>query len=465
MTYTEIVDENYTQSGEKIIYRSNTYELVSKLAYLIGVPKKYFDDTDIPSLKKDIYDELDKNNHAKIIRHLCVVRTAIEQNFKNINNAMKYEYRTLLNMPEYIPNESMNALTFLDINFIKNSNTYLWQHIAELNRLIMDRINNCKALFSTRINWDYIKDLFIMPNGLTEEGTKAAADVYYANKSCYPYQMYINWEPRNEGNILYCDEKFLTLLYELNGDYFGNRSLASDVSDTVKNTIYSYLDESQKVVMLVDCENSDVFNLAATLQNLDEQYTSKISSIILFDDEHTIPTWKILERFTSIPVEYILIERIKENKSLVDITLTARACKEHYKNNVDSFVIVSSDSDFWGLISSLVDARFLTMIEREKSGPDLKRALTEKGIFYCYLDDFYSGNADHIRNIALFDVMERYIEERVKLNVNEMLDEALRTVRLDMPTAEKKQFYDKYIKTLQMTIAENGDLEVTFKKK
>ena len=117
MPYTEIMDESYTQSGEKIIYRSNTYELVSKLAYLIGVPKKYFDDTDIPSLKKDIYDELDKNNHAKIIRHLCVVRTAIEQNFKNINNAMKYEYRTLLNMPEYIPNESMNALTFLDVQY------------------------------------------------------------------------------------------------------------------------------------------------------------------------------------------------------------------------------------------------------------------------------------------------------------------------------------------------------------
>ena len=37
-----------------------------------------------------------------------------------------------------------------------------------------------------------------------------------------------------------------------------------------------------------------------------------------------------------------------------------------YKNDVDSFVIVSSDSDYWGLISSLPDAHFLVMIEREK---------------------------------------------------------------------------------------------------
>ena len=43
-----------------------------------------------------------------------------------------------------------------------------------------------------------------------------------------------------------------------------------------------------------------------------------------------------------------MIERIKQNKSLVDIKLTARACQEHYQKQVDSFVIVSSDSDYWG---------------------------------------------------------------------------------------------------------------------
>jgi hypothetical protein len=95
-----------------------------------------------------------------------------------------------------------------------------------------------------------------------------------------------------------------------------------------------------------------------------------------------------------------MIERIKQNKSLVDIKLTARACQEHYQKQVDSFVIVSSDSDYWGLISSLPDARFLVMIEREKCGPDMKAALAESGIFYCYLDDFYSGNSEDIKKNA-----------------------------------------------------------------
>ena len=100
-------------------------------------------------------------------------------------------------------------------------------------------------------------------------------------------------------------------------------------------------------------------------------------------------------------MEHILIERVKESKSLVDIKLTARACQEHYINKVDSFIIVSSDSDYWGLISSLPDARFLMMIEHEKSGPDLKAALVNTGIFYCYIDDFYSGNAEELKFGAL----------------------------------------------------------------
>ena len=55
----------------------------------------------------------------------------------------------------------------------------------------------------------------------------------------------------------------------------------------------------------------------------------KITAIILFDDVHTATAWRILENYTRIPVEHIMIERIKQNKSLVDIKLTARACQEH----------------------------------------------------------------------------------------------------------------------------------------
>ncbi len=152
------------------------------------------------------------------------------------------------------------------------------------------------------------------------------------------------------------------------------------------------------------------------------------------------------------------------NKSLVDIKLTARACQEHYQKQVDSFVIVSSDSDYWGLISSLPDARFLVMIEREKCGPDMKAALAESGIFYCYLDDFYSGNSEDIKKNALFKEMYRWIDNSVHLNVNDMFDAALRNTRIEMSPAERRQFYEKHIRHMTLTIDENGNVSIELKR-
>lgn len=453
-----------TDDSEIIAYKDSTYELVSKVAYLIGVPKRIFENEhEAPQL--EIYEQLDKDKTARIVRNLCVVRTSIERNFKHINDKMRMEYKTILSMPEYVPSDSLNQLTADGINFIKKSSTKLAHHIIEINRLISDRINNCKPLFPLWINWQYIKDIFIMPNGLTEEGTKLAADLYYSNLSYYPYQVYINWIPADEGNVLYNDKKFATLLYQWHNDYFGEMSKVSDAGTYVKSNIYDYIEDSDKVVVVVDCENSDPYKLVATLKNLNSDYTQKIASIILFDDVHTASAWRILEEFTKIPVEHMMIERVKQSKSLVDIMLTARACQEHYTNNVDSFIIVSSDSDYWGLIQSLPNARFLVMIEREKCGPDMKAALVSSGIFFCYIDDFYSGNAEEIKHSALFREMYRYIDNNVRLNVNDMFNEALRATRIDMSDAERKQFFYRYIRTMQMSISDDGDVVIEFKRK
>lgn len=189
-------------AGEQIAYKDSTYELVSKVAYLIGVPLRIFQNEHEPP-KIEIYDRLEQDKNARIIRNLCIIRTAIERNYRKINDIMRMEYRGLLSMPEIIPASSMQQLSNDGISFIKKSSTKLCHHIIEINRLISDRINNCKSLFPIWINWTYIKELFIMPNGLTEDGTKDAADIYYASLSYYPYQMYINWVPMDEGNVLY----------------------------------------------------------------------------------------------------------------------------------------------------------------------------------------------------------------------------------------------------------------------
>ena len=105
------------------------------------------------------------------------------------------------------------------------------------------------------------------------------------------------------------------------------------------------------------------------------------------------------------------------------------------------------------------------MIEREKCGPDMKAALANSGIFYCYIDDFYSGNSEDIKRNALFQAIYLYLGEAVKLNVNDMFEEALRTTRASMTPAERRQFYDKYIRSMHLVIEDDGNVKIELNRK
>ena len=82
-------------AGEQIAYKDSTYELVSKVAYLIGVPLRIFQNEHEPP-KIEIYNRLEQDKNARIIRNLCIIRTAIERNYRKINDIMRMEYRGLL---------------------------------------------------------------------------------------------------------------------------------------------------------------------------------------------------------------------------------------------------------------------------------------------------------------------------------------------------------------------------------
>lgn len=131
---------------ERMTYRDSTYSIVSKVAYLIGVPKRIFENQHEPP-QLEIFQQLENDKNARIIRHLCIIRTAIERNFKYINDKMRTEYKTILSLPQFVPADSIGQLSADNVSFIRKWNTKLPAHIIEINRIISDRINNCKHLF------------------------------------------------------------------------------------------------------------------------------------------------------------------------------------------------------------------------------------------------------------------------------------------------------------------------------
>ena len=94
---------------ESLFYKDSTHEIVSAVAYLAGVPKRIFENEYEPP-KLESYQRLEQDKNARIIRNLCQVRTAIQRNFRAINEKMRTEYKSLFTLPEYVPSGGITAI-------------------------------------------------------------------------------------------------------------------------------------------------------------------------------------------------------------------------------------------------------------------------------------------------------------------------------------------------------------------
>ena len=87
-TCTQQTDASEEQAEEttqkEIDYPNSTYMVVSKIGYLIGVPKEIFDRG---QLDGEHYAKMNQNKNARIIRNLCLIRNGIEQNYTKIRTA------------------------------------------------------------------------------------------------------------------------------------------------------------------------------------------------------------------------------------------------------------------------------------------------------------------------------------------------------------------------------------------
>ncbi|MCD8190896.1 MAG: NYN domain-containing protein [Clostridiales bacterium] len=157
-------------------------------------------------------------------------------------------------------------------------------------------------------------------------------------------------------------------------DSFEDKSLARSAGDQKMDNLYAFIGRNRKTLIVVDCENNDPVKLAAMLSSLNAAQKSAIHKIMLFDSDYTTTAWTTLCQMgipTDYDTEHVVVGRIYEHKSQVDMTLAANTCREVYLNQVDSVILVSSDSDYWALIQSLPGIHFLG--ESQKRTANQKR--------------------------------------------------------------------------------------------
>ncbi len=446
------MDVEYDNS---IFYQSVQKGVSLTVAFLIGTKMDVLVDNN-PN-EKELFERLSKEKDAVIIRTLCNIRSNLMLNYTNTERNIVFNLQNLDRQEIY--KDDIKTLIKNDINIIK-VNYKVNRYLADINALIAQRITTIKDLFPEWVKWDYLKSLFVMPKGQSEEMIKAESKKFIQSRLSYPFTRYIYWHPVEEGNILLNDEKFLKILYRQFKDEFQDISKVKDASESVKTNIYDFINNNESTVIVVDCENSDAYKLASVLKQLDRNEIERIHKIMLYDDVHTTKAWAFLNKITNIPVEHILVDRIKENKSLVDMKMCAGVSASYYRDNITSFILCSSDSDFWGLISSMPEANFLVMIEYSKCGPDIKNALIENGTYYCSIDDFCTGNIKNFKMAILHNELESRVKDLIEIDTNQLLDDIFTTLRMEISEAERQNFYKKYIQSMSLHIDKEGIMKI-----
>lgn len=442
---------------ENVVEKENhTYIIVSKIAYLIGVDERFFLNENT-QFKKEIYDDLENTRDARTVRRLCVIRNLLMESFRKLPFHPDTDLKSAGPPSDYIPESLLKQLVQDGIRLKKTSHDPV-KYLSFINSMIVQNIQKCKPLFPIWIKWEYLEDLLFMPDGDKERGIKTECGKFKRWHILYPYQTYINWRPVSVGNILFNDAKFLTWLYQSNGDKFTEFEMVSDQSRSARYSIHDFILQSDMVDMVIDCENSDPYKAEAVLQSLDADEKEKIQKIILYDDVNTTAVWEHFESAFSIPAERILVNRIKNQKSLVDMSLAIGVCKEFYENQISSFILLSSDSDYWSLISAMPDARFLVVLEEDHTSEKMLDALESSQIPYCWLNDFCIGFAQELKERALKTEVARRLESACRINLPNMIDSASATIWAHFTDTEKSQILNDYRQSLRAEMDGQGNI-------
>lgn len=138
----------------------------------------------------------------------------------------------------------------------------------------------------------------------------------------------------------------------------------------------------------------------------------------------------------------------------------AGVSKAVYKDDVDSIILASSDSDFWSVIED-VDANYLVLLEKTKYVSDFKSLLWNNIIFYCYLDKFMTPEKDKFFDTVFKKELEKVIASSFVLpNAEQIFREALTQTRASLSSTARDHLYNTTMNNLKLVLNSNGSFSI-----
>lgn len=153
-----------------------------------------------------------------------------------------------------------------------------------------------------------------------------------------------------------------------------------EINSNLLEQLKSFLNKDNKgAEVFVDCDNVSIDSVAFILSSIPVKERSKIKKVHLVLDDRTVIPWS---RVWGKDYNFIIerVGRIKEAKSVVDIRLTARVCRSYYSEQIENFIIIASDSDYYGMITSMPNADFLVVHNDGRASQDFLDCLVSLNV-------------------------------------------------------------------------------------
>ena len=81
---------------------------------------------------------------------------------------------------------------------------------------------------------------------------------------------------------------------------------------------------------------------------------------------------------------------------------------------------------------------------------------------YSYMDDFCTDNISDIKERMLLREIRTVISDSVKVNLNDVLKQAIFRSRMDLTQDERAAYYKRIARNIRVEIGEDGTLKLTF---
>ena len=360
------------------------HDLCAKLLYLLGGDLKTLNNAKV-YIPMDIWTYMQKKRNCEIIRHLCCIRNVLLINSEEINNALLKEKKDFWYCHSVITT-SLGSLSALGVKKVPKQVSAL-AYIQLVSGWISARIENCKEEVDAGEYWHLLKKA-VMMQGQSAKQIKKAQSLFVDDDPEKTLGLYANIPKCPLLEAVKNDDALIWAMGGKTGAAVQPPKALNVQQKIARDCILTFLDAHKATTIFVDCENVDPFFLCAALSVIPGDRRDKLNKVVLIDSEQSSVAWRRLpDHVSGIQISHIYVDPIKSEKmhSMVDMRMAVEITRE---KNGSGCIVVTSDSDIYGVLDPLNDSRsFLVFLEHKKTSTMTIETYESRKIPYVWIDE------------------------------------------------------------------------------